>query len=286
VQSLEVYQSLWAMEQRRPGEAEAPLEAMIDQIAAAGYAGVCLDLAVSDIPTAKAARPLLEARGLKSLFNGFPRDDDELRVMLDLARTHGAPFLSVIGQVMPRSVAAMADVVRRWLDIADAAGVPLLFETHRHGLLNDLYPTLDLLEAIPQLRLCADLSHFVVDREFALPAADADETMIGQVLDRSWAFQGRVASNEQVQVQLGFERHQPWVERFFAWWETGLSSWRARAPADATVTFLCELGPAPYAITGADGLELSDRWSEALLIRERIRAIWERLQRDSGGPPA
>jgi len=179
-------------------------------------------------------------------------------------------------------VVGMIDVARRWIDIADAEGMPLLFETHRHGLLNDLYPTLELLEAIPELCLCADLSHFVVDREFPLPINAQDDEMVGRVLDRSWAFQGRVASNEQIQIQIGFPRHQAWVEQFFQWWERGLRSWRARAPVDAVVTFLCELGPPPYAITGPDGLELSDRWTEALAIRERVKAIWASIDAAPG----
>ncbi len=277
-QKLEIYQSLWAMEQRRPGEAEAPMEAMLDQIAGAGFTGVCLDLAMDDIPLAEKARPLLAERGLKSLFNGFPTNDDELRTMLALARDHGAPYLSVIGQIMPRDVAGMVAVAGRWIDIAAEAGLPLLFETHRHGLLNDLYPTLDLLDATPGLRLNADLSHFVVDREFTLPINDLDDELVTNVLDRSWAFQGRIASNEQIQIQLAFPRHRPWVEQFHAWWERGLRSWRSRAPSDAVLTFLCELGPPPYAITGADGLELSDRWIEALEIRSKISTIWRNLE--------
>jgi len=151
-QTLEVYQSLWAMEQRRPGEAEAPLEAMVDRIAEGGFAGVCLDLAMTDIPLAEAARPLLRARGLKTLYNGFPKSDDELRTMLDMAREDGAPYLSVIGQVMPRTVAGMVEVAGRWMEIADGFDLPILFETHRHGLLNDLYPTLELLDALPEWR--------------------------------------------------------------------------------------------------------------------------------------
>ena len=276
---LQVYQSLWAMELRRPGEAEAPLEDQIARIAEAGFAGVCLDLAMTDVPLAERTRPLLHQHGLKCLFNGFPRSDDELRFMLAMARDFGAPFLSVIGQVMPPDIEGMIAVARRWIDIARQAGFPLQFETHRHGLLNDLYPTLQLLDAVEDLDLCADLSHFVVDREFALPIDPVAEAMMRRVLDRSWSFQGRVASNEQVQVQLGFPQHRGWVEQFERWWDYGLRSWRARAPADGIAIFLCELGPPPYAITGADGLELSDRWTEALTIRDRVQALWAAMER-------
>jgi len=277
MQQIAFYQSLWAMELRRPGVAERPLEEQVAMIAEAGFRGVGLDLAMNDVPLANAARPLLERHGLGCLFNGFPRSDDELRFMLAMAKDFGAPFLSVIGQVMPRTLPEMIEVTRRWIDIADSAGLPLLFETHRHGLLNDLYPTLSMLEALPDLALCADLSHFIVDREFPPEPDPEAERMITQVLGRSMAFQGRISSHEQIQVQLDFPQHQAWVERYFGWWDQGLRSWRGRAPKDATVAFLCELGPPPYAITGADGLELSDRWAEALAIRERVAGLWEAM---------
>jgi hypothetical protein len=77
-----------------------------------------------------------------------------------------------------------------------------------------------------------------------------------------------------VQVQLGFPQHQGWVELFRGWWEYAFQSWRRRAGLDATLTFLCELGPPPYAITDADGYELSDRWEEAQLMMRRIRKLW------------
>ena len=278
MQQIEFYQSLWAMELRQPGVDERSLEANIAMIGEAGFHGVGLDLAMSDVPLAEAARPLLERHGLACLFNGFPRSDDELRFMLAMAKDFGSPFLSVIGQVMPRTLEDMIEVAKRWIDIADSAGLPLLFETHRHGLLNDLYPTLSMLEAVPELTLCADLSHFVVDREFPVDLDADSQRMIAEVLERSAAFQGRISSHEQIQVQIDFPQHQAWVERYFGWWDQGLRAWRARAPADAVVTFLCELGPPPYAITGPDGLELSDRWAEALAIRERVGAMWGAME--------
>lgn len=278
MQRIDFYQSLWAMEQRRPGIAERSLEESFAMVAEAGFHGMGLDLAMSDVPIARAARPLFARHGLKCLFNGFPRSEDELRFMLAMARDFDCPFLNVVGQVMPRTLEEMIEVARRWIDIAEAAGLQLVFETHRNGLLNDLFPTLSMLDAVEELALCADLSHFVVDREFPV-AMEADGMgMITEVLGRSVAFQGRIASNEQVQVPIGFPQHQAWVERFFSWWDQGLRAWRARAPADATVTFMCELGPAPYAITGADGLELSDRWQEALQIRDRVAALWRAME--------
>ena len=54
--------------------------------------------------------------------------------------------------------------------------------------------------------------------------------------------------------------------------------WRERSAADATLVFLCELGPPAYAITDAHGAELSDRWQEALTIRRWVEAIWADLQ--------
>ena len=118
------------------------------------------------------------------------------------------------------------------------------FETHRNCITNDLFSTLLLLDAIPEMRLCADLSHFIVDREFKLPMARHEMQYISRILERSDSFQGRVASRQQIQLQLDFPQHQPWVEAFKGWWREGLVSWRARHDAGDCI-FLCELGRRP-----------------------------------------
>jgi hypothetical protein len=176
------------------------------------------------------------------------------------------------------TVAEGADIVQRWLDMGEKAGMPITIETHRDCITTDLLYTLQLMDAVPEMRLCADLSHFVVAREFTWPIPTRDETWIQQVLDRAVAFQGRVASREQVQVQLDFPQQQGWVGKFRQWWEDGIRKWRFREPKDATLNVLVELGPPPYAMTDAKGWELSDRWQEALTIKDWVREIWARLE--------
>ena len=47
MQKLEVYQSLWAMDRRIPGEPEAPVEEHFRRISDAGYHGICIDPALN-----------------------------------------------------------------------------------------------------------------------------------------------------------------------------------------------------------------------------------------------
>jgi hypothetical protein len=186
-------------------------------------------------------------------------------------------MVNVISGVMPIRPEDAVPVVQRWMKEADEIGMPLLFETHRDGLLNDLYFTLQLMDLVPEMRLCADLSHFVVDRELRSPVPERDQRYLGSILERSDCFQGRIATREQVQVPIGFPQHREWVQIFKGWWEYGMGQWRRRNADDAALVFLCELGPPPYAITDGDQRELSDRWEESLQIREWAREIWQGL---------
>jgi hypothetical protein len=274
---LDVFQSLWAMELRRPGRPERPMEENFARVAAAGYAGMCLDPAVDEIPETRKLLPLFEKYELKCMMNAFPYTLDDLQPLLDMAKDFDACLVNVIGGVMPLTVDEGVPVVRRWMADAEAAGIPLLFETHRDSLLNDLYYTLQIIEAVPEMRLCADLSHFVLDREMRLPLTETDAGYMRRILDRADCFQGRVANREQIQVQIDFPQHREWVAQFREWWRDGMDRWRARNADDATLIFLCELGPPPYGMTGADGMELSNRWDEALTIKGWAEEIWAEL---------
>lgn len=276
MQRLRVYQSLWAMEQRRPGVVEESPEAWLDRIVDAGFDGVSVDPAVTEIEDTLALSPLIEARGLGVMVNAFPASLEEMRPLLQMARDMDAVMVNAIGAVMPLTVAEGEQVVRRWIEDAEDTGIPLLFETHRDCTLNDLYYTLQLMDRVPGMRLCADLSHYVIDREMRLPLGERDAGFMSRVLARADCFQGRVANREQIQVQIDFPQHQAWVTQFRTWWEEGMRAWRARNDENAELVFLCELGPPPYAMTDRHQHELSDRWEEALTLRRWAQEHWER----------
>lgn len=254
------------------------MEANFEKVALAGFDGMCIDLGAHEIDAFREAGRHYETYELRCMVNAFPAQLDDLQPVLQLAKDFDACMVNVIGGIMPIRPTDAVPVISRWIEGADRAGVPLLFETHRDGLLNDLYYTLQVIELVPEMRLCADLSHFVVDREFRLPIPAVDQGYILKVLERSDCFQGRIASREQVQIQINFPQHQEWVAIFKDWWKRGMRMWRNRHDGDATLVFLCELGPRPYAITDGRQRELSDRWEEALQIRRWVQQIWAELE--------
>ena len=276
-QTLEIYQSLWAMEQRKPGAVESPIAEHFERIKAAGYHGVCIDPNVDEISDSLALAPLFKDHQLRCMVNAFPNAVDELTPLLDMAAELQAEQVNIIGGVMPLTVSETIPVIEHWISVASAYDFQVLFETHRNATLNDFFATLEILQAVPELRLCADLSHFVVDREFSLPLAPIQETYFERVLQRSDSFQGRISNNEQIQISVQFPQHQAWVTQFKAWWRAGIHAWKDRQTEDATLRFLVELGPPPYAITDKHQKELSDRWEEALIIRAWVEEIWADL---------
>jgi len=249
-----------------------PLAEMMAKISAAGFDGV--DIVYGDYPLSDLSMNLQQTQ-LASTVTAFPDSVDALKPALELAVALNSRHLNIIGAVYPFSVDEGAGFIRAWLELCRQAQMPVTIETHRDCITTDLLYTLQLMEAVPEMDLCADLSHFVVGREFKWPITPLVQQQVESVLDRSLSFQGRVASREQIQLQISFKHHREWFDQFSTWWDYGFRSWQQRNQQDARLNFLCELGPREYAITGADGEELSDRWEEALIIRDRVRQIWD-----------
>src|SRR6266404_620365 len=247
---LLVHQALWAMD--RLCAPEASVAEKFDRVREGGFDGMAIDLGALTMEQAEATVPHFSRTGLAGGLTAFPTSVEALRPALRLAHRIAAPFVAVIGQEMP-----------------------IRFETHRNCITNDLFTTAQLLDAVPGMRLAADLSHYVVDREMPCPPPPYLQNLITKVLERSDSFQGRVAARGQIQVALNFPQNAKWIALFRDWWRQGFAAWLARhAGENSAMVFLCELGPPDYAITDARGRELSDRWTEAMLLAQWAREIW------------
>lgn len=282
-QQLKMLQSLWAMERRIDGVEELPLRQQLEMIRDAGFDGCGVRFA--DPAYATEVTSYLRDQGMIWQAQCYPTCVDDLKPVLELVAKLGADHVNLQPNVRPYHLQECIPLLDGWRRLGEQAGKAVHIETHRDRMTTDLFFTLQLLDCFPDLRFTADLSHYLVGREFAWPVDDVNHAMIHRILDNSWGIHGRVASREQVQISLSFPQHQGWVDLFMGWWEYGLRSWRKRAGPDAIFTFLCELGPAPYAITGPDGAELSDRWAESLKMKEMIQALWARIMAEESAQP-
>jgi hypothetical protein len=276
---LLVFQSMWAMEELPWHGTNWSFEEQVERIAAAGFDGAAVEF--EDYEAAKEITALLRERDLLWSIECAPRDFDELRTAIERAEEFGldrATHVNLQPNVRPQTVLEGVPLILEWQRIADEAGLPVLFETHRDRMTTDLLYTLQLIDAIPRMELTADLSHYLLGREFRWPVSPENHMLIERILDRAEAFHGRVASREQVQIQLAFPHHRQWLDLFLGWWREGFRRWRARAAEGDRLIFTTELGPPRwYAISGPDGDEMSDRWLEALTLRREVQAVWDEL---------
>jgi len=194
---------------------------------------------------------------------------DELARFLDQLLTLGsAHHLNI--QISPgiATVTEAVALIDRLEAVARPAPIPVFYETHRGRLTNDLYFTCQLLDERPDLRLTGDLSHFVTTHEMSMPLAPFITERMSQVIGACENFHARVSGPHQVQIGLDAEHNRAWLDQFVAWWREGVEGWRARRSPGQTLAVMCELGPPPYAMVDAEGREFSDRWLDALALRD------------------
>ncbi|WP_376096723.1 hypothetical protein ACE7GA_05400 [Roseomonas sp. CCTCC AB2023176] len=262
---LVVHQALWSMD-------GMPLDEAARRIAAARFGGAavrCMDEAFVADATATLTR-----HGLGWVGNALPRTPDALAEPLRLAARHGAAALNVIPLLRADDATAHA-IIARWLDEAAEAGVTLHLETHRGGFAEDGFRLARLLESLPSLRLTADLSHLLLGHGIKPPFAEADLAMIARLLAASDAVHLRLSTSEQAQVSPAFPQHAPWLDHYRAWWRTLFDAFATRNPGRQPVV-VTELGPpaADFPVTGRDGAELSDRFTDSILLATIARDIW------------
>ena len=206
--SLDVFQSMWAMQRRRPDGEEWSTQDCVERICEAGFAGIDI-IATPDYMKQKSPEYLdaLKATDLHITLCAFPSRTNRLEPTLELADKwrERVRYVNLIPRVLPVDVDECAELVRHWLALGRDADIPVYVETHRMSMTQDMLFTLQLMDAVPEMGLVADLSHFMVNQEWTFPPlSDDEQELVNRVLRRTEAFQGRVASAQQIQVQIEF----------------------------------------------------------------------------------
>jgi len=171
-------------------------------------------------------------------------------------------FVNCMGGLDAWPLAASVDFFGRAMALGAAYGVTLCFETHRARSMFSPWATQAIVEALPDIRLTCDFSHWCVVAERLI---DEEVEALAAVCPRALHIQCRVGYEQGPQVphpaapeyRYALEAHQ-------RWWEQVWGAQRARGLAVTTMT--PEFGPngylqrAPFGGPPAGDLWEINRW--------------------------
>ncbi|HMI19723.1 MAG TPA: hypothetical protein VK533_09280 [Sphingomonas sp.] len=165
------------------------------------------------------------------------------------------------------------------LDASIRHDVPLFVETHRATLFQDIWRSVGFVQRFPDLRFNADFSHWYTGLEFVYGGLDRKLAFIAPIVDRVEFMHGRIGDPGCMQVDIGpveTAQELPFVQHFRTMCSAVFHSYHRRHGADATFRFAPELlAPAIYYGRTLGGRELSDRWSQSMVLTRLARDWFE-----------
>lgn len=155
------------------------------------------------------------------------------------------------------------------IEVGSAVGVEIVHETHRTRPTYSAIETRRYLEALPGLRLNADLSHWMVVHESDLTD---QEHNVAPALERSRHIHARVGFEEGPQVND--PRAPEWsghLDRHVELWQRIVD--HNRAVGTAVLAITPEFGPPPYAQTlPGSNVPVIDVWEVNVFMKDFLRA--------------
>lgn len=236
----------------------------------AGFEGIECWLSDENETEHKAA---LEAEGLRLVLGHRPFTLDDVKRTVERAVRLGADFVFAQPADAYTPLDTVATLCREGRKIANEAGLAFFVETHRNNFTENLPQTLQLIEAVPDIRFTADLSHFVVVGEFYGWQDEGAIDRMRPVLERTSHMHGRISNGEQVQVDVA-DGSGDTAQFFVRLWATAMHAWQQGAQPGDVFPFASELGPPRYAITLPNGQEFSDRWEQSLVMKRLAEQAW------------
>jgi len=275
---LRLSHSLWSLRGLPMNGTEWTLAEKFRRVREAGFEAVECWLTPEN---ERETREALDAEGLRLALGHHPFTVEDTRRTVAQAKRLGADYIfAQPGNAFTPFDEAVALIRDGWRH-ASEEGVPYFLEVHRNTVTETLPATLRLLEALPEIRITADLSHFFLVGEFYGWEAERLPERLAPVLERVSSFHGRISNGEQIQVDVG-DGSGDTPRMMVGIWAQGMAAWLRDARPGDVLPFASELGPPRYAITLPDGREFSDRWEQSLVMKKLAEQAWEQAVGDGG----
>ncbi len=276
---LMIVQSMWGMTGLPSGAREWSDEEKLERIKAAGFDAFDV-VTPSDDAGERRWASLAEKYGLSVGLETFPNAPGDIDGPLAVSKRMRSLYLDThVGSAFVPETQA-AQILRDMSERAKRAGVPMMIQTHRGRVTQDLLRTVGYANAIADLRFCLDLSHYVVAGELSGTLSPEADAALDTLLRRAPMLDGRISNGQQVQIAVTPNGDE--TKRFLALWKRAMVYWLKSARRGESFIFRVELGPPGYSIVGQGNRELSDRWEEAKLLRTLVEGIWNDAVRETG----
>ncbi|MFP4426394.1 MAG: sugar phosphate isomerase/epimerase family protein [Spirochaetaceae bacterium] len=265
---LEFYYPLWGSEM-------IPLPEYCEKLVNAGYQGVEAFIPDQGVD-GEEFRKTLEQHGLKfiaqhalTLEPDFRKHREIHTARLRRLAALQPEFLSsqtgrdYFSFEQNRELLAVAD------EISGETGVPIIHETHRGRFSFAAHALQPYLEALPELKLTLDISHWCVVSESLL---EDQEEAVTLALSRTEHVHARVGAPQTPQI---IDPRSPvWqseVSRHLGWWRRVAQRYANEKRDRMTLTV--EFGPVPYTtVHPKSGKPLLGQWEANLAIREILQS--------------
>lgn len=279
---LLIVQNLWGLRAYPSAAGEWPDEKKAAEIRAAGFDA--FDVWVGGASDAELARwkALGETHSLGIGVEFGPARVEDADLGIAAAKRLGSVYLDahVASYFTPQGEAEA--LLRGLVERCRRADVPLVVQTHRGRVTQDLLRTVAYARAIPELRFDLDFSHYLVAGELTGALPPPAEAAFAVLMERATMLDARVSNGEQVQVDLANPVYREHLDRVAALWKRVMLGWLGGARRGDVFPFRVELGPPGYAILGADGREISDRWAQQRALRDLVERLWNEAVKETG----
>ncbi|CAH1209789.1 hypothetical protein PAECIP111891_03408 [Paenibacillus allorhizoplanae] len=264
---IKLFKALWGM--------EGSLESQFERIAAAGYVGI--EAPMPTLAEEEQFRKLLEKHQLDYIAMVFTQGPDHVTSFAEqVARAVTFQPISITSHSAKDSMPfeEQVEFFRKAADIEKEYGIAIGHETHRGRALYNPWETGRLLDAVPEINLTADYSHWCCVTETTL---ENQEENLRKSFSRVQHIHGRVGYAQGPQVpDPRAPEYVHELQRHMSWWDSIV-----QAKQDAgltTVTFTPEFGPPGYLHTlPFTNQPVADLWDVCLWMGKHFKGHYKSI---------